>query len=164
IALGVGRRRRNDYVLAVRVQRRALDNSPQVEAIRKQAKDEVDVRYIGRVFKRAAKPWYQKRNRPLRIGGSLGHFQITAGALGCFVSKADKGPVMSLSNNHVLADENRAKKGDAILQPGPFDGGENPADKVATLSNSIRLNKTKPNLVDCAVAALDDGIKFNAKT
>jgi hypothetical protein len=164
IAIGVGRKGRDDYVLAVRVQRRALENSPQVEAIRKQAKGEVDVRYIGRVAKRAAKPWYQKKNRPLRIGGSVGHFKITAGTLGCFVSQGDKGPAMILSNNHVLADENRGKKGDAILQPGPIDGGENPADRVASLSSFIRLNKTKPNFVDCAVAALDDGIKFNART
>jgi hypothetical protein len=71
---------------------------------------------------------------------------------------------MILSNNHVLAAENRGKKGDAILQPGPIDGGLNPADRVTTLTSFVRLNKTKPNLVDCAVAALDAGIKFNART
>ena len=71
---------------------------------------------------------------------------------------------MILSNNHVLADENRGKRGDAILQPGPMDEGENPADKVATLSQLIQLNKTRPNFVDCAIAALDEGIKLNATT
>ena len=152
----------NDYVLAVRIQRRALEGSPQLEAIRKQAKGEVDVRYIGRIVKLAAKPWHQKKNRPLRIGGSIGHFKITAGTLGCFVRAEGDGPVLILSNNHVLADENRGKKGDVILQPGPFDDGKNPEDRVATLTSFIRLNKSKPNLVDCAVAALDEGIKFNA--
>ena len=85
MALGLSPKGRDEVVLAVRLQRRALEGSPQVEAIRKQARGEIDVRYIGRVVKLAAKPWHQKKNRPLRIGGSIGHFQITAGTLGCFV-------------------------------------------------------------------------------
>ena len=85
MALGVGRTGREDYVLAVRLQQCALEGSAQLEAIRKQAREEVDVRYIGRVMKLAAKPWHQRRNRTLRLGGSVGHFRITAGTLGCFV-------------------------------------------------------------------------------
>jgi hypothetical protein len=101
----------------------------------------------------------------LRMGGSVGHFKITAGTLGCFVRAGSDGPIMILSNNHVLADENRGKKGqDAILQPGRLDDGTNPEDKVATLSNFIRLYRTKANLVDCAVAALDEGMGFDART
>jgi hypothetical protein len=92
IALGLGRKGREDYVIAVRLQRRGLENSPQVAAVRKQAKGEVDIRYIGRVAKRAAKPWHQKKNRPLRIGGSVGHFKITAGTLGYFREDARQGP------------------------------------------------------------------------
>lgn len=162
MALGLCPKDRGDFVLAVRLQSRALEGGRQVEEIRRQAKGEVDVRYIGRVVKLAAKPWHQKKNRPLRIGGSIGHFRITAGTLGCFVRGAH-GPIMILSNNHVLADENRGKKGDAILQPGPIDGGANPADKVARLTNFVRLGKTKPNLVDCAVAAVDAGIKTSIR-
>ena len=60
MALGVVRKGKNDFGLAVRVQKRGLENSPQVETIRKKAKGEVDVRYIGQVTKRAAVPWYQK--------------------------------------------------------------------------------------------------------
>jgi hypothetical protein len=59
-------------------------------------------------------------NRPLRIGGSVGHFKITAGTLGCFVRARIGDALHILTNNHVLADENRAKVGDAILQPGAF--------------------------------------------
>src|ERR1700687_4720133 len=44
IALGVTRWAKNDYRLAVRLQRRALAQSPQIEAIRRRAKGEVDVR------------------------------------------------------------------------------------------------------------------------
>lgn len=92
---------------------------------------------------------------------------ITAGTLGCFVRNLDpkdKQEVMILSNNHVLANENRAKIGDTILQTGPVDGGQDPADKVATLTRMIKLKKARANLVDAAVTTLDAGIEFNAKT
>ena len=59
----------------------AVENSHQIDTIRKRAKGEVEVRYIGKVTKRAARPWHQKTTRPLRIGASLGHFKITAGTL-----------------------------------------------------------------------------------
>ncbi len=166
MALGVVRKSDQDYQLAVRIQRRGLESSSQLDAIKRKAGKEVDVRYIGRVVKLAT-PWGQKRTRPLKIGLSVGHFKITAGTLGCFVRSLDpkdKQAVMILSNNHVLANENGAKKGDAILQPGKFDGGEEPADKVAILTRFVRLKKTGANLIDAAVATLDDGIKFNAKT
>jgi hypothetical protein len=166
MALGVVRKSNQDYYLAVRLQRRGLENSTQLDTIKKKAKGEVDVRYIGRVLKFAT-PAQQKRARPLKIGVSVGHFKITAGTLGCFVRgldpRDDKG-VMILSNNHVLANENRAKDGDAVLQPGCVDGGEDPADKIATLSRFVRLKKTGANLVDAAVAALDAGIEYNAKS
>jgi hypothetical protein len=38
-----------------------------------------------------------------------------------------------LSNNHVLANSNEASLGDAILQPGPVDGGTPANDTIATL-------------------------------
>jgi hypothetical protein len=38
-----------------------------------------------------------------------------------------------LSNNHVLANSNDASPGDAILQPGPVDGGTPATDTIATL-------------------------------
>ncbi len=124
VALGVVKMGKNDFGLAVRVQKRGLENSPQVATIRRRAKGEVDVRYIGQVTKRVAIPWHQKMTRPLRIGASIGHFKLTAGTLGAFVRSRDDGSVLILSNNHVLANENKAKKGDHILQPGAFDGGQ----------------------------------------
>src|SRR4051812_20964705 len=135
VALGVSRAsgKKNQFVLAVRVQRRGLENSPQVETIKKQAKGEVHVEYIGIPTKRAAVPATQKRARPLKIGGSIGHFKVTAGTLGAFVKSRDDGSVLILSNNHVLANESKGKKGDPVLQPGAIDGGEGPEDKVGTL-------------------------------
>jgi hypothetical protein len=157
VALGVAPKGKNDFQLAVRVQKRAFEASREVELIRKQAKDEVNVRYVGRVSKRAT-PWYQQPQRPLLIGCSIGHFKITAGTLGCFVTPRLGGGVCVLSNNHVLANENRGKKEDAIVQQGAYDGGKVPDDVVAKLQDFVRLKRHGSNLVDCAIAAMDDDI------
>ena len=80
------------------------------------------------------------RFRPTIPGGvSIGHFKITAGTLGVIVTDRNTGERLILSNNHVLANSNDAAKGDAILQPGPADGGQNPADVVAHLERFIPL-------------------------
>jgi hypothetical protein len=159
VALGIAPRTARDFRLAVRIQRRGLEDSPQLERIRAMAKGEVDVRYIGRVVKRAV-PWHQRRNRPLRIGGSVGHFAITAGTLGGFVTRRRDGAVLILSNNHVLANENRAAIGDAILQPGPFDGGKRSGDRVGDLAGFVRVLRTRVNLVDAATAEVRSGIAY----
>ena len=71
------------------------------------------------------------RLRPAPLGSSVGHFAITAGSIGARVADAS-GNVYILSNNHVLANSNAASIGDAIYQPGPYDGGT-AADQIATL-------------------------------
>lgn len=108
-----------------------------------------------------AVPWHQQRNRPLRIGGSIGHFKITAGTLGCFAHSRDDDSPLILSNNHVLANENRAQKGDAILQPGGFDDGQNPKDAAGTLLSFVKIKRIGANLVDCAIAALTSGMQHD---
>jgi endonuclease G len=55
-----------------------------------------------------------------------------------------------LSNWHVLAGSNAARKGDAIVQPGKFDGGRTPQDKVATLERMVLDHDG-----DCAIALLN---------
>lgn len=77
------------------------------------------------------------RFRPAPGGVSVGHELITAGTLGCWVKKNDK--LYMLSNNHVLANSNDADIGDNILQPGPYDGGAVANDRIATLSDFIRI-------------------------
>jgi hypothetical protein len=62
-----------------------------------------------------------------------------------------------LSNNHVLANSNNAKIGDAILQPGPYDGGTIPNDIIARLSRFVpikwKTSSSAPcNYVDAAIA------------
>ena len=157
IALGVSRKGKQ-YALAVRVQHQALLSSPLIDSIRKRAKGEVDVRHIGRIDKRA-RPWYQKRVRPLLIGPSVAHYKVTAGTIGGFVRR--RGKICLLSNNHVLANENDAKLGDRILQPGPYDGGKSPGDVVARLTAFIRLQVAKANYIDAAVAEILAGIRHD---
>jgi len=57
--------------------------------------------------------------RPAPGGVSVGHIRITAGTIGCIVTKGDYPKI--LSNNHVLADSNGGHIGEPITQPGPYD-------------------------------------------
>jgi hypothetical protein len=77
------------------------------------------------------------RQRPAPGGVSIGHRDITAGTLGCLVRK--DGRLFILSNNHVLANSNRAELGDPILQPGPLDGGSFPDDWIANLDDFVPI-------------------------
>lgn len=99
------------------------------------------------------------RFRPAPGGVSIGHVNITAGTLGCLVKK--NGKLYILSNNHVLANSNDAVAGDPILQPGPYDGGQDPADRIALLSEFIPITFTgtsSPCPVASGVAGVLNGI------
>jgi len=114
-----------------------------------------------------------RRARPARGGYSVGHVKITAGTIATCVYDFLPGATVNppapgmgtpskfyvLSNNHVLANSNDASVGDPILQPGPFDGGTDPADRIARLSRFVPITFEPPvpralhrNLVDAAVA------------
>ena len=159
VGLGVSSGGEDRFNLAVRVQRRGLQRHPALEDIRRRARGEVDVRYVGRIFK-LGNERFRGRQRPLQIGNSVGHHEVTAGTLGGFVHSGDGAAI--LSNNHVLADENRASIGDAVLQPAPFDGGDPTADRVASLSAFMPLRRDEPNTVDCAIASVDENVDFDA--
>ena len=158
IALGASPVAPAQYRLAVRVQDRAVLRDARLAEIERAASGEVDVRYVGRVVKREA-PFLRARHRPLLIGSSVGHLRVTAGTIGAFVSVAGDGRPRILSNNHVLADENRGAEGDAILQPGTADGGRDPADAVARLGAFVALDGGGANAVDAALAVVDEGVE-----
>jgi len=80
---------------------------------------------------------HTKKHRPIVPGTSVGHLDITAGTLGVVVKK--NGEDYILSNNHVLANTNTARVGDAIYQPGPIDGGSS-RDTVAHLSEFVPIS------------------------
>jgi S1-C subfamily serine protease len=164
LALGVAPGGQVGYRVAVRIQRREVSHET-IETIRRRAAGEIDVRYVGRIVKAAAiaPDWTRARIRPMRIGLSVGHHAITAGTLGGFLRPATEEPNDSsalylLSNNHVLADENRAQVGDVILQPGSYDGGVQPDDRVATLESFVPVEPEAVNTVDCAMARVDDDV------
>ena len=99
-----------------------------------------------------------ERWRPVPGGVSIGHPEVTAGTLGCWVRR--KGEIFGLSNNHVIAlnylDISVGEKGDPVLQPGPYDGGTL-EDKIGELEEWIDI-KEENNLVDAAIFKPEKGV------
>lgn len=124
------------------------------------AGSECDIRDVGVV---RALQWdpreLQARTRPLRPGLSVAHVGVTAGTIGGFVVADEDERLQVLSNNHVLADSDRAGPDEVVVQPGPADGGGAPADRVGMLERVAPLLRDRPNVVDAATAILDDGIE-----
>lgn len=91
-------------------------------------------------------------DRPVPIGVSTGHPDITAGTIGCRVTNGTN--VYALSNNHVYANQNDARIGDSALQPGPYDGGiDDPYYKIGSLSAFQEINFSGGvNYIDAAIA------------
>lgn len=124
----------------------------------------VDVEQVG-TFRRfmpppATMPNPRKKIRPARPGCSVGFKDpnnqfIMAGTFGALVSKGAKRFI--LSNNHVLADENKLPLGSSIFQPGFLDAGNPPnSGPIAKLTKFIPLVPgAVSNKVDCAIAELN---------
>ncbi|MEJ6950660.1 chymotrypsin family serine protease [Natronospora cellulosivora (SeqCode)] len=96
------------------------------------------------------------RTRPAQPGISIGHYKISAGTFGAVVKDKRNGQKLILSNNHVLANisngrDNRAAKGDPILQPGIHDKGNNPDDVLASLERFIPIYRSEDE-PDCNIA------------
>ncbi len=105
-----------------------------------------------------------KKFRPACIGTSTGHPNITAGTIGARVTD---GRVFALSNNHVYADTNQATIGNNVLQPGPFDGGNDTDDAddatIGTLFDFEWIDfDDGDKTIDAAIALTDIGILGNA--
>ncbi|NGN65475.1 hypothetical protein G5C51_16420 [Streptomyces sp. A7024] len=116
-----------------------------------------------------------RKLRPCPSGFSVGNVRITAGTLGSVVydflpgATTDPpapgigvpGKYYILSNNHVLADSNRAGIGSPIVQPGPFDGGVDPQDRIAILDRFVTIQfapqiplERHNNVVDAALGTV----------
>jgi len=123
---------------------------------------DTDVVETGRFYPQsAAVSLAQRRLRPARPGCSVG-FQFS-GAMARFVMAGTFGAVVQsngkwfiLSNNHVLANENKLAVGSPIFQPGLLDGGDPVRDQIATLSRFVPISAGQPNTVDCAIAEVVD--------
>src|SRR5262245_32697698 len=131
-----------------------------------------DVEEIGTVVRfgkvkaaAAVMPDPKLRYRPARPGCSVGFRKVPppgepervmSGTFGAVVIPRGRGGARTpciLSNNHVLADENRLPEGAPIYQPGLLDGGDPAQDQIAQLFKFIPLKAAKPNKVDAAIAS-----------
>ena len=101
-----------------------------------------------------------ERVRPAPGGVSVGHPDTTAGTLTCRAVDKKSGEILGLSNNHVVAldwgTEHIGKQGDPILQPGVYDGGKLPDDKIGELERWSPVVSGGDNLIDAAVFLSDE--------
>lgn len=106
-----------------------------------------DVKVIG-----AMRPELNATRSRFQPGNSIAHVDAKAGTLGAIVRKGADFHI--LSNSHVLALCGLARKGDAIVYPGPIDGGAMEKDLVAKLADfkKFEMGDGYPNRVDCAIA------------
>jgi hypothetical protein len=120
-----------------------------------------DVLEVGDIVKQG----YTSKIRPIQPGYSCSHRSVTAGTIGGIFLDKDKHPVV-LSNNHVLANENAAKIGDVIYQPGTLDSrgnmeftgwNQSPSNSpyFATLKDYVILN-ANGNVQDSAIARIHE--------
>ncbi|ACQ82175.1 conserved hypothetical protein [Beutenbergia cavernae DSM 12333] len=166
VALGLAPRADGSFALAVRPRL----GTPTARMVARRITDElgaegVDVRRTGRIrplrtatsgmrwpVPQAQATGETGRVRPLRPGLSIAHVDVTAGTLGAFVTY--DGARHVLSNHHVLVGSS-GQPGDAVLQPGPFDGGSDPADRIGALAHLVPLVAGEEAEVDAALASLD---------
>jgi hypothetical protein len=146
---GVGMGRGRGLVLLLE-----CDHPSARHACRAQAEEfgvPVSYQVVGKV--RVVDPTISRRarSRPAPAGVSVGHTGVTAGTLGAWVEDR-RGDIAILSNNHVLANSNRGVVGDAVLQPGVYDGGRATRDTIAELVEFVRIDNRVRNRVDAAVA------------
>ena len=106
--------------------------------------------------------------RPIPLGVSGGNINAFtnhnkfcfSGTLGSMVQDESANQYI-LSNNHVLADINKAKPGDLIVEPGLAENAiacqQIPGDAVATFTRTVKIKFSGKNTIDAAIAAVDPG-------
>lgn len=166
-------KRRDTYGLAVRIHAEGEEAARLEEHVKQTAsgKADVDVRIIPRIAKRPmanppGKGWVQSKQRPLKSGLSVGCLDVHAGTIGLVLDDL-AGPAI-LSNNHILADVNKAQPGMAIIQPGPIDAGNDPLQMasllVAVLDRYVPISFIRANLVDAALSQIVQNVDHELLT
>lgn len=156
VGVGIGKKKKNSedlddsYCIVVFVEEKVPEQQLSSKNLVPKQVDSVrtDVVQTGKIES------LHKRRRNTLIGGiSIGHKDITSGTLGAIVkdrSNEKKGKLL-LSNNHVIANNNKGKEGDSILQPGPADGGRS---VVAWLYKYIPIKFSGRNRGLCSFSSL----------
>jgi hypothetical protein len=146
----------NGYKPAIRIQRKTKLDDNLLNKLKENAGNDIDFQIINPVF--TLQGYKNYHCRPLKLGTSISHFKVPCGTLGCLVQRInaeedDYSNLFILSNNHVIANNNDAKKGDIIIQPGRKDGGNKQKNAIAKLEEWIPLT-TRRNTSDAAIAKL----------
>lgn len=137
---------------------RVLVESAQVGGLPRQ----VNGLRVERVVTGRFKSWaLTERDRPVHLGVSVGNENsCLPGTIGCIVER--RGQRYALSANHVLARENQARVGEAIVQPSRADLEPKPCTAAPASSVIGRLTDFQrvyydgktPNFMDAAIAEL----------
>jgi hypothetical protein len=90
--------------------------------------------------------------RPVPLGAGIGRVTGGRGTLGCIVENGIDPDRFLLTAAHVIAPDDTARKGDAIIEPSARDGG---TQTIATLDRfeALRVDG-EANVIDAAVARL----------
>jgi hypothetical protein len=163
VAVGIGMLSPGDFTLAIRSEDRTGRVGRAIAAWMERLGGDVDARVIGPVRKLELPP-FRRRLRPLVPGASVSLVDRGTGTIGSFVRGTGSEDVWILSNNHVLADENRAPAAAPVIQPGATDGGEAEPDRIGSVASFVPIDVAGVNLVDCAVATVDAGIDWSLAT
>jgi hypothetical protein len=154
IAVGVAPAAHGDeYRIAIRP-RFPSDLHPAAALIQSRTGGDVDIRVTGPIT---------PSSRRLTIGASTSHHLLgCTGTIGFFARRIAGGELGFVSNNHVIAAEDRGENGDVILHPGLADRGAEPDDVAARLAGDYpRLHGNGSRMVDCAFAILENGIDID---
>jgi hypothetical protein len=85
--------------------------------------------------------------RPVTPGYSCGHVDVTAGTIGGFFMDKNN-EIVGLTNNHVGANNNLARIGSYIIQPGRYDNPNYGNNIIGTLKNFKSLNDRDKTLLN----------------
>lgn len=161
-AIGIGLAE-DGYKISVFIQRQTKIDNDLIRQLIKEGGENIDIQYIDPVYT------FYRRVRPPEMGISVSHFKSLSGTLGCFVQRRDSNDSSKfwiLSNNHVIANDNDARIGEAVIQPGRNDrrrwrkGGKriDREDTIASLDSWIKL-EPRGNTVDAAIAEVNVDVK-----
>lgn len=115
----------------------------------------VDIEAVGEIVPQSYAYRYQPR--PVPCGMSISNINLPgSGTLGCLVV-LNSGHLCILSNNHVMANENAAQIGDAIIQPGNAERVPASDEVIGSLLSYVPIQATG-NWVDAAVAWTNFGL------
>ncbi|HEX6100439.1 MAG TPA: hypothetical protein VF432_29260 [Thermoanaerobaculia bacterium] len=149
----------DEHKVAVRARSENDIDQKLLDRIRAQAGGEVDLRYTGPL--EVLPVTDSMPSRRLSIGASAAHYGTASGTLGFFARRNADGAIGIVSNNHVLAAQNRGLDADEILHPAPADSGRSPNDVIAHLCGNYPRLRPEGQTVDCAFAGLVSGLAFD---